>query len=78
MATFMSHIVLITLQVVFWKWVTSSLLGLVTQTAVYHWSIEGEHSSQEISGHQHIRKNRCEQNSQCSWCGKALHHIAVN
>ncbi|CAM6046417.1 unnamed protein product [Sphagnum compactum] len=29
-------------QVVFWKWITGKLLGLVTQTAVYHWSIEGE------------------------------------
>ncbi|CAM6119092.1 unnamed protein product [Calypogeia fissa] len=29
-------------QVVFWKWITPKLLGLVTQTAVYHWSIEGE------------------------------------
>lgn len=28
-------------QVVFWKWVTSSMLGLVTQSAVYHWSIAG-------------------------------------
>ncbi|XLR37495.1 hypothetical protein HN51_024244 [Arachis hypogaea] len=29
-------------QVVFWKWITPKLLGLVTQTSVYHWSIEGE------------------------------------
>ncbi len=29
-------------QVVFWKWITAKLLGLVTQTSVYHWSIEGE------------------------------------
>ncbi|KAI4382760.1 hypothetical protein MLD38_008678 [Melastoma candidum] len=29
-------------QVVFWKWVTPKMLGLVTQTAVYHWTIEGE------------------------------------
>nr|PNR52339.1 hypothetical protein PHYPA_008713 [Physcomitrium patens] len=35
-------------QVVFWKWVTSSLLGLVTQTAVYHWSIEGESEPQKM------------------------------
>lgn len=28
-------------QVVFWKWITPKLLGLVTQTSVYHWSIEG-------------------------------------
>ncbi|EFJ13237.1 hypothetical protein SELMODRAFT_157554 [Selaginella moellendorffii] len=29
-------------QVVFWKWITSKMLGLVTQQAVYHWSIEGD------------------------------------
>ncbi|XP_078181604.1 clathrin heavy chain 1 isoform X1 [Carex rostrata] len=28
-------------QVVFWKWITPKMLGLVTQTSVYHWSIEG-------------------------------------
>ena len=25
--------------VVFWKWLTDSIIGLVTETAVYHWSI---------------------------------------
>ncbi|XP_062203739.1 clathrin heavy chain 1-like isoform X1 [Phragmites australis] len=29
-------------QVVFWKWITPKLLGLVTQQSVYHWSIEGD------------------------------------
>ncbi|KAJ7543091.1 hypothetical protein O6H91_09G024400 [Diphasiastrum complanatum] len=29
-------------QVVFWKWITPKLLGLVTQVSVYHWSIEGD------------------------------------
>ncbi|KFK34843.1 hypothetical protein AALP_AA5G200400 [Arabis alpina] len=29
-------------QVVFWKWISSKMLGLVTQTSVYHWSIEGD------------------------------------
>ncbi|XP_031382114.1 clathrin heavy chain 1-like isoform X1 [Punica granatum] len=29
-------------QVVFWKWITPKMLGLVTQTSVYHWSIEGD------------------------------------
>ncbi|KAJ3703117.1 hypothetical protein LUZ61_006822 [Rhynchospora tenuis] len=28
-------------QVVFWKWITPKMVGLVTQTSVYHWSIEG-------------------------------------
>lgn len=29
-------------QVVFWKWISPKMLGLVTQAAVYHWSIEGK------------------------------------
>ncbi|XP_024318739.1 clathrin heavy chain 1-like isoform X3 [Brachypodium distachyon] len=29
-------------EVVFWKWITPKLLGLVTQVSVYHWSIEGD------------------------------------
>ncbi|XP_054819083.1 clathrin heavy chain 1-like [Prosopis cineraria] len=29
-------------QVVFWKWISSKVLGLVTHTSVYHWSIEGD------------------------------------
>ncbi|CAL9160333.1 unnamed protein product [Musa hybrid cultivar] len=29
-------------QVVFWKWINPKMLGIVTQTSVYHWSIEGE------------------------------------
>nr|NP_001236999.1 clathrin heavy chain [Glycine max]AAC49294.1 clathrin heavy chain [Glycine max] len=29
-------------QVSFWKWITPKLLGIVTQTSVYHWSIEGD------------------------------------
>ncbi|XP_026661199.2 clathrin heavy chain 1-like isoform X6 [Phoenix dactylifera] len=29
-------------QVVFWKWITPKMLGLVTQTSVHHWSIEAE------------------------------------
>ncbi|TYG53498.1 hypothetical protein ES288_D09G114300v1 [Gossypium darwinii] len=29
-------------QVVFWKWISPKMLGLVTQTSVYHWSIEAK------------------------------------
>ena len=38
----MFHIFTFQLQVVFWKWITPKLLGLVTQASVYHWSIEGD------------------------------------
>ncbi|CAI0415749.1 unnamed protein product [Linum tenue] len=29
-------------QIVFWKWITPKMLGLVTQSSCYHWSIEGD------------------------------------
>eukprot|EP00252_Welwitschia_mirabilis_P023463 TRINITY_DN662_c0_g1_i4.p1 TRINITY_DN662_c0_g1~~TRINITY_DN662_c0_g1_i4.p1 ORF type:complete len:1707 (+),score=385.71 TRINITY_DN662_c0_g1_i4:318-5438(+) len=29
-------------QVVFWKWITPKMLGMVTQSSVYHWSLEGD------------------------------------
>jgi clathrin heavy chain len=28
----------------FWTWVSPSMLGLVTETSVYHWMIEGDSS----------------------------------
>lgn len=27
--------------VVFWKWISLNTLALVTETSVYHWSMEG-------------------------------------
>lgn len=27
--------------VVFWKWLTPNVIGMVTQTAVYHWIVDG-------------------------------------
>ncbi|XP_071711909.1 clathrin heavy chain 1-like isoform X2 [Rutidosis leptorrhynchoides] len=29
-------------KVVFWKWITPKMLGMVTQTSVYHWSYEDD------------------------------------
>ncbi|CAI5950627.1 unnamed protein product [Closterium sp. NIES-65] len=29
-------------EIVYWKWISNEVLGLVTLTSVYHWSIEGE------------------------------------
>jgi clathrin heavy chain len=34
--------------VVFWKWINLKTLGLVTNTAVYHWSIEGDSGPQKV------------------------------
>ena len=28
--------------VVFWKWINVNTLGLVTESSVYHWSMEGQ------------------------------------
>ena len=34
--------------VVFWKWINLNTVALVTETAVFHWSMEGEvHTSNE-------------------------------
>lgn len=35
-------------EVVFWKWVSTKTIGLVTEAAVYHWSLEGDSSPQKI------------------------------
>ena len=29
--------------VVFWKWISPNTLALVTETSVYHWSMEGKY-----------------------------------
>ncbi|PWN22946.1 putative CHC1-clathrin heavy chain [Microstroma glucosiphilum] len=34
--------------VTFWKWISPTSLGLVTETAVYHWSTEGEAGPKKI------------------------------
>ncbi|KAI8915232.1 hypothetical protein DFJ77DRAFT_461771 [Powellomyces hirtus] len=34
--------------VVFWKWVSVSTLGIVTETTVYHWSMEGDAQPQKM------------------------------
>jgi len=34
-----SHVM--TEDVVFWKWINVNTVGLVTETAVYHWKMEG-------------------------------------
>ena len=28
--------------VIFWKWISSNTIAMVTETSVYHWSLEGE------------------------------------
>lgn len=35
-------------EVVYWNWVKSDMISLVTATAVYHWSIEGSSSPVKV------------------------------
>ena len=35
--------------VTFWKWVNLNTIALVTETSVYHWSMEGEHYLEHLS-----------------------------
>ncbi|GJW16757.1 clathrin heavy chain 1-like protein [Tanacetum coccineum] len=30
------------IKIVFWKWITPKMLGMVTQTSIYHWLLEGD------------------------------------
>ena len=34
--------------VVFWRWTSNNNIALVTASAVYHWSIEGESPPQKV------------------------------
>ena len=34
--------------IVFWKWVSDTIIGLVTETAVYHWSIADQTAPQKV------------------------------
>eukprot|EP01097_Dermamoeba_algensis_P011716 TRINITY_DN9198_c0_g1_i1.p1 TRINITY_DN9198_c0_g1~~TRINITY_DN9198_c0_g1_i1.p1 ORF type:complete len:666 (-),score=92.63 TRINITY_DN9198_c0_g1_i1:327-2324(-) len=34
--------------VIFWKWISETMIVLVTQTGVFHWSIEGNHEMVEV------------------------------
>lgn len=31
--------------VVFWRWINEKTIALVSETAVYHWSMDGMHSA---------------------------------
>ena len=35
-------------EIVFWKWVTNSIIGLVTETAVFHWDGTGDSAPQKV------------------------------
>lgn len=35
--------------VTFWKWISLNTLALVTETSVFHWSMEGKNTAVQIS-----------------------------
>ena len=34
--------------VIFWKWISENMIALVTETTVYHWSMEGDSQPTKI------------------------------
>ena len=34
--------------VIFWKWISLNTIALVTETSVFHWSMEGDSTPQKI------------------------------
>lgn len=45
--------------VIFWKWISLSTIALVTETSVYHWSMEGDSTPQKIFD-RHSSLNGCQ------------------
>ena len=37
-------------EISFWKWISSNKLALVTDTAVYHWSMDGKEWERQWKG----------------------------
>nr|KAG5696086.1 hypothetical protein BaRGS_020487 [Batillaria attramentaria] len=35
-------------EVIFWKWISVNIIGLVTEGAVYHWAMEGDSQPQKV------------------------------
>ena len=34
--------------VLFWKWINLNMIAIVTETSVYHWSVEGESTPEKM------------------------------
>ena len=45
--------------VIFWKWISLATIALVTETSVYHWSMEGDSTPQKIFD-RHLSLNGCQ------------------
>ena len=44
--------------VVFWKWITPKVLGIVTNTAVFHWSIDDQNAPVKMFDKRRTSKGR--------------------
>lgn len=58
--------------VLFWKWISGSYVGIVTQKSVFHWHIEGTGAPVKIFD-RHLSLENCQIinykcNSDLSWC----------
>ncbi|KAK6027190.1 clathrin propeller repeat-containing domain protein, partial [Ostertagia ostertagi] len=58
-------------EIIFWKWINEKTIALVSETAVYHWSIEGESAPtkmferhQSLAGSQIINYRA---DAECKW-----------
>jgi clathrin heavy chain len=45
--------------IVFWKWLTPSLIGLVTANSVYHWSLEVRRGARRLAPLSRARSREC-------------------
>lgn len=45
--------------VIFWKWISVNMIGLVTEAAVYHWAMEGDSQPQKVF-ERHTSLNGCQ------------------
>ena len=48
--------------VIFWKWISLNTIALVTETSVFHWSMEGDSTPQKIFD-RHSSLNSCQINN---------------
>ena len=50
--------------VIFWKWISENMIALVTETSVYHWSMEGDSQPAKIFD-RHSSLSGCQVGGDC-------------
>ena len=66
--------------IVFWKWTAVNNIGMVTETAVYHWSIDGDSAPVKVFD-RHASLAGCQIISMCfasTFIGANDRHIDLN